>query len=191
MKKSIESLLLSIFSLPVGRFVAFAAGAALLGSSASANVNGSYKYQSAKGSFTIAGQRVNVGKNDLRAVVAKNRGRVIVRNNKITLFSKKAGEILDQGFSGPDFNIKIRASGPKSIPLRKRGASYSGKASKPILVRMTGTAAGQNLSSRIAYNFSAKVKGKKLRFNVGVNGGTQVAGFSQPITGKIVINARR
>lgn len=159
----------------------------MLGSSALAKVDGTYKYGTASGSFTIAGRSIDVGSQDLKGIVAKKKGRAVIKNLKIQVSPNGGTKLLDQAFSGPNYNLQVTATGPKYIQLKKKGAAYVGKSSSPIVVTFSGTVSGQPFSGTLEYDFNAKVKGKKLLFNVPLGGSV----YGIPITGVVRILCKR
>lgn len=175
----------------LGRFLMVALGVAMLSlflsPVATAGVNGKYKYISASGSFSIAGQSVKISRNDMKAVMTNSAGYTVIKNGKIRFNAEDSDKLIKKSLKDAGLDLKISVSGPKTLKLRKSGKTYVGSGNKPVVVKIKGEVQGQSINGKLKYKFNPKVKGDKLTLNVPVSG--SMMGF--PIKGTVKIVCKR
>ena len=188
---AISSAKLRLHLSAFGRFVLIALGLSIFSlvaaPTASAGVNGKYKYVSASGSINIAGRNIKVSKNDMKAVLANNSGFTVIKKGKIRIDADDADELLEEVLDDLGGKLEISISGPRSLKLRKAGKSYVGSGSEPVVVKFNGKIQGRAVRGNITYKFTPKVTGDKLTMDVPVSG--SILGFR--IKGTIRVVCKR
>lgn len=171
------------------RFMLIAACASLASLSPvrAAGADGEYKFVTASGSVSAAGQTVQLDDEILQQFAGLQNGKIVIKDNKVQLNRKAAQKLINQ--LAKDFGVTIETSitGPTNVKLKKNGKAYTGSTSKPLVLEFSTTFEGQDISGNIKTLFNVKVKGNNLTMNVDLSG----TALGSKLTGDITIKCRK
>ncbi len=98
---------------------------------------------------------------DLIANAVASNNRITVRDNKITIQRENWLDVLNH-FNFAFFGGTATFSGPKSLTLEPSGDSFSGKTTRPVVVRLTGSLLGTEIKMDLRTTCRAKLIGNQL-----------------------------
>lgn len=168
------------------RFMLIAACASLVSLSPvrAAGADGEYKFVTASGSATVAGETVELDDEILQQLGGLQNGKIVIKNNKLQLNRKAAQKLINQLAEEFGITVETTITGPTHVPLKKNGKAYTGSTAKPLVLEFSAVFEGQQISGNIKTFFDVKVKGKNLTLNVDVSGTALGGNLSGDITVK-------
>jgi len=157
--------------------VVFTAPAAL-----GAGADGDYKFTSATGSLTYAGNTVELPQDLILELAAIQNGKMTIQNNRLKLNRNAMTKIFKQLGEQLGTTIDTTVTGPAFVQMTKTGKNYTGKTTKPLVITFDTTFMGDDISGELEAVFNAKVKGKTLTFVVNLAGTALGADFDGKLT---------
>jgi hypothetical protein len=152
-----------------------------------AGADGEYKFVSASGSVTAAGETIQLDDEILQQFGGLQNGNIVIKDNKLQLNRKAAQKLIKQLADEIGAAVEISISGPTSVMLKKSGKAYTGSTNKPLVLEITASLGGREVTGNIKSLFGVKVKSENLSLKVTLNG-TALGG---KLTGDITIKCKK
>lgn len=149
--------------------------------------NGEYKFVTASGKVTVAGETMVLDEDAIKQFAALRNGSIVISNNRLQLNRTAAVRLINQ--LGAQFGLKFNTTitGPTYVLLRKSGLNYAGATATPVVVKFSTTYEGQKISGVIRTHFRARVTGRYLYLTVPVTG--SALGYN--MKGELKVTCRR
>lgn len=132
--------------------------------------NGEYKFVTASGKLTVAGETMVLDEETIKQFAALRNGSLVISNNRLQLNRTAASRIINQLGAQLGLKFTTTITGPTYVQLRKSGLNFTGATATPVVVKFSTTYEGQKISGVIRTHFRARVTGKNLYLTVPVTG---------------------
>lgn len=152
-----------------------------------AGANGDYKFVSASGSLTLAGETVQLNDDLLKQFGGLKNGKISIVENRLQINRKAVGKLINQLENELGIGIDASITGPTYVQLQKNGTVYTGATAKPVVLKFSTTFEGQKISGTIKFNFKVKVKGRDLTLNVPISG----SALGYKLGGNVTVHCRK
>ena len=150
--------------------VALVALAAAPAAFAGSSPDGSYSFVKASGSATFAGETYELTPDMIDELGIVSKTSLKVKNRKVNLDRNAAKRLIDQLSKELGVPIDTTVKGPRTVTLRKSGASWTGRTKTPVVVKFSTTYAGEKISGTLRSHFKVKIRGKKMKMATPISG---------------------
>lgn len=149
--------------------------------------NGTYRFVKATGSATYGGDTYQLTQDMIEQVGIGSSTKFRVRKNKMKI-DRGAAERLIQELS-TEYGIPVQTTirGPKTLTLRKSGAKWVGKTSRPIVVNFSVSYSGMNISGTLRSHIGVSVRKKTMVMTTPITGSL----LGETVKAKAVVTCKR
>lgn len=139
--------------------------------------DGSYEFISATGSVTFAGETTRLGADEIAELGIANDATLQVKKKKVNLNRNAVAKLLKKLEKQFGAEVETTVTGPRTVKLRKTKKGWTGKTTRPVVVKFTVSYGGETFKGTLRSHFKVKVVGKKLTMTVPITGNLAGAKF--------------